>query len=125
MNAKSKLWGNIVENMAGDILETFRTSNFIYLNDGIPTRRYSPSVIDMILVTPELVKNIPRWETLTQENVRSDHISLHVELEDGLQRYNNETIEKYLLNKTNWSRRNEITKERFGAWNVDIQLICK
>ncbi|XP_053372804.1 uncharacterized protein LOC128546371 [Mercenaria mercenaria] len=117
-NAKSKLWGNQSDNYAGELLENFvLKSSFMCINDGIPTRRNSDSVIDLILITPTLRRKIECCQTLDHENVRSDHIAVLVKIEDGIPRGQNEYIEKYNLRKVDWKAWNEETTVQFNEWN--------
>ena len=116
-NAKNKLWGNRVENSAGDILELYlRTNNSVILNDGLPTRRNCQSVIDLVLTTPSIVKKISACQTLCHENVRSDHIAILVHLDDNIVSDQQANTYKYQLQKTDWELWDTTTREQFNEW---------
>ena len=88
------------------------------MNDGKPTRRSSDSVIDLFLSNPEIVPKISLCETLSYENVQSDHIAVLLELAKSSDPSSNEAEEKYLIGKTDYQLRNEVTEERFREWNA-------
>jgi len=118
-NAKSKVWSNKSGNYAGDLLEDFMLkSSYICMNDGLPTRRNSESIIDLVMVTPPLVKQISSCQTLVHENVRSDHISIMIDMDDNTETNNkNEKVEKLKITKTDWEKWETVTNEKFSAWN--------
>ena len=86
MNAKSTIWGNAEINGAGSILDgIIDEENLIVMNDMLPTYRNSHSVIDLFLVRAHMNRKIKYCQTLNHENVRSDHISVIMDLENGLE----------------------------------------
>ena len=86
-NAKSQFWLNVENNAAGNVLENFMlNSDFICVNDGAPTRRNVTSVIDLFLIKSQFHRNVSCCVTLTHECVRSDHIPILLELDDGIVR---------------------------------------
>ena len=119
LNAKSQEWQNSSLNESGKLLECFlHDSHFVCLNDGKPTRRSSDSVIDLFLSNPEIVPKISLCETLSYENVQSDHLAVLLELAKSSETSSNEAEEKYLIGKTDWQVWNEVTEERFREWNA-------
>ena len=52
-----------------------------FVNDDQPTRRESDSIIDLFVVSPSLIKNVIKCQTLSHEQVRSDHISVLLEID--------------------------------------------
>ena len=98
-NAKSQFWYNMENNTAGNILEEFiLDSDFVCINDGAATRRNVSSVIDLVLVKPQLIKSIKSCTTLTHEHVRSDHIPVLLDIDDGIEQITEEE-EKFILKK--------------------------
>ena len=81
-------------------------------------RRSSDSVIDLFLSNPEIVPKISLCETLSYENVQSDHLAVLLELAKSSETSSNEAEEKYLIGKTDWQVWNEVTEERFREWNA-------
>ena len=72
---------------AWNILEEFiLDSDFVRKNNGAPSRRNVISVIYLVLVKPQLIRSIKRCTTLTHERVRSDHIPLLLDIDDGTNR---------------------------------------
>ena len=77
LNCKSLEWNNNKSNTCGVILEEYlHRSGLLCMNDGLPTGRLSESVIDLFIVSPKVVSEIVRCETLSQDRVRSDHIGV-------------------------------------------------
>ena len=91
-------------------------SDFICVNDGAPTRRNVTSVIDLFLIKPQFHRNVSFCVTLTHECVRSDHIPIMLELDDGIERMSEEE-ERYILKKTDWVKWKEVTQSSFQKWN--------
>lgn len=119
LNAKSQEWQNRSINESGKLLETFlHESHFICVNDGKPTRRNSDSVIDLFLTNPELIPKISLCETLSYENIQSDHLAVLLEIDRSSEPSSSGTEEKYIINKTDWNLWNENTEKRFKEWNV-------
>ena len=52
------------------------------INDKQPTRRELDSIIDLFVVSPSLTKKVIQCQTLSHEQVRSDHISILLEIDD-------------------------------------------
>ena len=103
LNAKSQEWQNSSLNESGKLLECFlHDSHFVCLNDGKPTRRSSDSVIDLFLTNPELVPKISLCETLTYENIQSDHLGVLLEIAKSSGPSSSEAEEKYIIGKTYW-----------------------
>ena len=77
LNAKSLEWNNTKVNKAGELIENMITKHdMICVNDGQPTRRNTDSVIDLFLMNSEFQQFLTSCDTLTHENIRSDHISV-------------------------------------------------
>ena len=51
-------------------------NGLLCINDGLPTRRTSDSVIDLFIVSPKVIPEVFFCETMTCENIRSDHIGV-------------------------------------------------
>ena len=82
LNAKFMEWGNTSNNTCGVLLQNCMQSlNLSCVNDDQPTRRESNSIIDLFVVSPLLVRKIIHCQTLAHEQVRSDHISVLLELD--------------------------------------------
>lgn len=60
---------------------TMHMLNLVCVNDNQPTRRLSDSIIDLFIVSPPVLRKTVQCQTLTHEHVRSDHISVLLELE--------------------------------------------
>lgn len=121
-NAKSKFWGNRVENYAGELLEKYMCmENFICINDGVQTRRNSDCVIDLFIIKPHLNRKIKQCLTLTHETVRSDHIAVLMEIEGG-ESEDFEEVEKYRVHKTDWEKWDTTTSSAFSKWLSEIQM---
>ena len=118
LNAKSTTWGNIEVNRVGEVLEeVIEEENLIIMNDMLPTYRNSSSVIDLFIVKAHLNRKIKYCQTLTHENVRSDHISVIMDLDDGLDKEEEVAREKYSIKKTDWQAWREVSEEKFREWN--------
>ncbi|MEW8546772.1 MAG: reverse transcriptase family protein, partial [Candidatus Thiodiazotropha sp.] len=118
MNAKSAAWGNLEVNGAGNILEGILDEHdLVCLNDFQPTYRSSHSVIDLFLVRAHLNRKTKFCQTLTHENVRTDHISVLLELDDGIEKDEEVSSEKYCLRKIDWQVWVESSEESFKEWN--------
>ena len=87
------------------------------MNDGKPTRRNSDSVIDLFLSSPELIPKISLCETLSYENIQSDHLAVLLEIDRSSEPISGGTEEKYIIGKTDWNLWNENTEKLFKAWN--------
>ena len=90
----------------------------VCVNDGKPTRRSSDSVIDLFLTSPELVPKISFCETLSYENIQSDHLAVLLEIAKNSEPNSSGAEEKYTIGKTDWKLWNEITEERFRDRNI-------
>ena len=118
LKAKSQEWQNNSLNESGKLLECFlHNSHFVCVNDSKPTRRNSNSVIDLFLTSPELVPKISLCETLTYENIQSDHLAVLMEIAKISGPNSSGAEEKYIIGKTDWKVWNEITEKRFKEWN--------
>ena len=86
-NAKSSLWCNAENNQAGESLDAcLGENNLTCLNDYQPTYRHSNSVIDLFVIKPHFFSTtVQLYQTFTHEFVRSDHISVLLDLDDGQQ----------------------------------------
>ena len=116
-NAKSSSWGNVENNQAGEYFDTcLDENNLLCLNDYQPTYRHSNSVIDLFVIKPYLSAKVKLCQTLTHECVRSDHISVLLDFDDGQQE---DVIkrEQYNIRKTSMNEWKLITDERFKKWN--------
>ena len=81
LNCKILEWNNNKSNTCGGILEEYlHRSGLLCMNDGLPTRRLSESVIDLFIVSPKLVSEIVRCETLSKDRVSSDHVGVLLEV---------------------------------------------
>ncbi|MEW8548699.1 MAG: reverse transcriptase family protein, partial [Candidatus Thiodiazotropha sp.] len=123
MNAKSTTWGNTEINGAGNVLESIvDETDLICMNDSLPTYRNSHSVIDLFLVRSHMNRKIRYCQTLTHENVRSDHISVLMDIEDGIEKDEEIIGEKYCIKKIDWQKWEEVSEESFREWN---SVICE
>ena len=112
MNAKSTEWGNSEINGVGNVLEEIvDQENLVIMNDMLPTYRNSQSVIDLFLVRAHMNRKIEYCQTLTHENVRSDHISVLMDLDAGLDKEEEVIREKYSIKKTDWQKWREISEQ--------------
>ena len=81
LNCKIFEWNNNKSNTCGGILEEYlHRSGLLCMNEGLPTRRLSESVIDLFIVSPKLVSEIVRCDTLSKDRVRSDHVGVLLEV---------------------------------------------
>lgn len=104
-----------MDNSAGEILEKCMWyENLICINDGNPTRRNSKSVTDLFLITPKLKKDVRLCSTLVQQNVRSDHIAVLLDLEDNLEqnKFEEEKFYLYTLSTTTSLIQNKTVLEK-------------
>lgn len=116
-NAKSHSWNNRSINTCGSLLEGFLyETGIVCMNDGQPTRRASDSVIDLYLVSPKLVQHVESCQTLSHENVRSDHIGVSLEL-FKLPEKDPVSVERWVISKTDWNIWNKCTEKGFKEWN--------
>ena len=74
----------------------------ICINDGKLTRRQSDSVIDLFISSPCLIPKISLCETLTYENIQSDHLAVMLEIERNSDVGDGGAEEKYIIGKTDW-----------------------
>ena len=104
LNTKSLEWNNTSSNKSGEIVEHFiSTNNMVCVNDGQPTRRNSNSVIDLILMSSPFKKTLEICDTLTHENIKSDHIGILLQI-DVCSKDNKDTTKTiFQLNKVNWN----------------------
>ena len=59
LNSKSLEWNNKKVNPCGTILEEYMHNNgLLCINDGLPTRRTSDSVIDLFIVSPKVIPEV-------------------------------------------------------------------
>ena len=117
LNSKSLEWNNKKVNPCGTILEEYMHNNgLLCINDGLPTRRTSDSVIDLFIVSPKVIPEVVFCETMACENIRSDHIGVLLEVYQKVE-LNSVTSEKYLISKANWDIWRNCTEEKYKAWN--------
>ena len=103
-NAKSQEWHNSSVNESGKLLETFLPdSHMICINDGKPTRRQSDSIIDLFISSPSLIPKISMCETLTYENILSDHLAAMLEIERNSNVGDSGAEEKNIIGKIGYS----------------------
>ena len=117
LNAKSQSWNNKKANPCGTLLDEYLLRNgLLCINDGQPTRRASDSVIDLFVVSPRVIPEVVMCETMTCENIRSDHIGvlLQVYKEKDTSKV---TVEKYVTSKTDWELWKTCSEQRFKLWN--------
>ena len=96
-NAKNVSWGNPNINQVRAILDNcFDENDLICMNDYQATYRRFNSVIDLFVIKPHLSAKVKFFQTLTHEFVRSDHISVLLDFDDGQQevvnRYEKRTV---------------------------------
>ena len=118
LKAKSLEWNNQKTNKAGEIMEgLLNTSNLLCVNDGQPTRRNTTSVIDLVLVTPNIKDKLKECTTLSHENIRSDHVCLLTEL-DVCQTDNANRPKRKIwqLNKVDWNTWRDEADTSMGIW---------
>ena len=76
-NGKSPEWFNNRTDENGRIVENILTDcNMVTHNDGQATRQNSNSIIDLIITDAGLSTYVKSCDTLSHENVRSDHIAI-------------------------------------------------
>ena len=71
------------------------------INDDQPTRRKSDSIIDLFVVSPSLIKKVIQCQTLSHEQVRSDHIRILLEIDDCRTDGADVREERYCLHNVN------------------------
>lgn len=121
-NAKSLAWNNIKVNTCGTLLDGYlHESGLICMNDGQATRRASDSVIDLFLISPKLSQEVEFCQTLTHENVRSDHIGVLLELYKLPDR-DPIYIERWATSNTDWDTWRSTTETGFKEWNSNTNL---
>ncbi|MEW8546902.1 MAG: hypothetical protein AB2693_25590 [Candidatus Thiodiazotropha sp.] len=110
LNCKSLEWNNNKSNTCGVILEEYlHRSGLLCVNDGLPTRRLSESVIDLFIVSPKVVPERVRCETLSQDRIRSDHIGVLLEVYEEKEK-DLGSMERYLLSKADWESGKSVLK---------------
>ena len=61
------------------MLEDYMHNNgLLCINDGLPTRSTSDSVIDLFIVSPKVIPEVVMCETMACESTRSDHIAIQL-----------------------------------------------
>lgn len=118
LNAKSLEWNNDKTNKAGELVEDLLTkTGMLCVNDGQPTRRNTSSVIDLVLITPEMNKVVQECTTLAYESIRSDHICVLVEL-DTCKKHNNPRPKRkvWQLNKVDWNNWKQQSEKNMQKW---------
>ena len=117
LNAKSLDWNNKNNNLCGTILEEYMHKNgLLCINDWLPTRRTSDSVIDLFIVSPKVIPNVVMCETMSCENIRSDLIGVMSDVYQKSEQ-TNVTTEKYLVSKANWEIWRNCTEKKYKVWN--------
>ena len=113
-NAKSNFWGNIRSNTAGQLLKKFIvSSDYICINDFNPTRRKSSSVIDLVITKGQFHKNVTFCKTLSHECVRSDHIPVLLDIQDGVEEASQ--VEE-ILEQRDSAQPNYLTHEKYKKY---------
>ena len=96
-------------------------NGLLCINDGLPTRRTSDSVIDLFIVSQKVIPEVFFRETIACENIRSDHIGVLLEVYQKVE-LNSVTLKKYLISKANWDIWRNCTEEKYKAWTeADLQ----
>ncbi len=97
-------------------------NSLICMNDGQQTRRNSPSVIDLFIVHSSLVPKVTKCETLSHEQVRSDHIHVLMQIDiENETKDNVLTEERWIIKKVDGEKWEKITNENLdrGIWNTE------
>ena len=103
--------GSVLEGIAGE-------EDLICMNDLLPTYRSSHCVIDLFLIRFHMNRKIRYCQTLTQENIRSDHVSVIMDLDDSIDMEEKVVKEKYSIRKADWQNWEEVSEEKFREWNM-------
>lgn len=75
-------------------------------------------MFDLFLNTPQLNKDVKLCSTLVQENVRSDHIAVLLDLEDNLEQ-NKIEEEKFFIKGTDFEQWKQTTLIEFNnGWII-------
>ena len=90
--------------------------NMICVNDCLPTRRNSDSIIDLVLMSSEFQKHLTSCNTLTHESIRSDHISVLTDISICSDDTWGTPKKVWQLNKVDWNEWKNRTEHRFGEW---------
>ena len=118
LNAKCMEWGNSSNNACGNILQNCMHSlDLSCVNDDQPTRRESDSIIDLLVVSPSLIKKVIQCQTLSHEQVRSDHISVLLELDSCRTEGADVREERYCIHDVNWEEWVKISESEFLEFN--------
>ena len=105
-------------NGAGIMLEQYvDLYDLICVNDFRPTYRNSQSEIDLFLINSNMHRKIKYCQTLTHENVRSDHIGVLMDFDVGVTEEAPSIQEKYSLKKVDWEKWKVVSEDSFREWN--------
>ena len=111
-------WGNSSNNACGALLQScMHTLNISCVNDDQPTRRQSDSIIDLFIVSPPLVRKIIHCQTLTHGQVRSDHISVLLEMYRCKTDSSDVRQERYCMNNVSWEEWHNVSEREFMDFN--------
>ena len=114
LNAKIMEWGNSSNNACGALLQNcMHTLNLSCVSDDQPTRGESDSIIDLFIVSPPLVRKIIHCQTLTHEQVRSDHISILLEIDCFKTDSSDVRQERYCINHVSWEEWQNVSEREF------------
>ena len=104
INARNNLWGDVITNSRGSLIENFLLqADICLLNDGSPTHFHiqnnTESCIDLSITSPELINEFT-W-TVSDENYGTDHFPI------SLKRLTNappeDPISSYNFDKADWT----------------------
>ena len=92
--------------------------DLVCMNDLLPTYRNSHSVTDLFLIRSHMNRKIRYCQSLTHYNVRSDQVSVIMDLDDGIDKEKEVVKEKYSIRKADWQKWEEVSEEKFSEWNM-------
>ena len=125
LNAKIMEWGNSSNNACGALLQNCtHTLNLSCVNDDQPTRGESNSIIDLFIVSPSLVRKIIHCQTLTHEQVRSDHISILLETDCFKTDSSDVRQERYCMKNVSWEEWQNVSEREFKDFNNRIKALA-
>ena len=93
------------------------------VNDDQPTRRESDSIIDLFVVSPSLIKKVIQCQTLSHEQVRSDHISVLLELDCCRTEGADVREERYCIHDVNWEEWVKISESIFLEFTIGLMTL--
>ena len=92
--------------------------DLVCMNDLLPTYRNSHSVTDLFLIRSHMNRKIKCCQSLMHYNVRSDQVSVIMDLDDGIDKDEEVVKEKYSIRKADWQKWEEVSEEKFSEWNM-------